>query len=486
MSVTSARLVPAPQREERVGNEVVIGSRTSTGAVMFALLVACFAFQLNASMLSPALKLMESELNATTAEIGLTQTAFFTSAAVLSLFLPRLADLKGRRRTLVVMMGLTAIGCIISALSPNVTWLFVGRIIQGVAGPTVVMCLIVLRIHVRNPQRYAVLMGVITAVNGGIAGVDAIAGGWLAQNYGFASIFAVMAVTAVIAALALWFFTNESRVDNPPRMDWRGTGLLVLGVGALYLAFNELAALSEARWVLIGGLLVVSALAFGIFIRLESRIENPLVSIATLKRRESWVVLVTTLLTLTGVFAVMNQIVPAIAQDAELGTGLSAAAAPFLTLTPYALAGLAMGPLAGYLAGKYGYMRILQIGLVGAVVSMSLALLLIGRDTTWLLVIVSVLVGIFYAGMANIMLNGLCVVLSPADSPGILPGLNAGAFNLGAGLSFVILPLIQTIFTGRGEPAVGYAAGIVTGLVILAAALLTSCLLPKGESTPAE
>lgn len=56
---------------------------------MVALLAAVFAFQLNASMLAPALATMESDLNATTAQIGMTQTAFFTAAAVFALFMPR-------------------------------------------------------------------------------------------------------------------------------------------------------------------------------------------------------------------------------------------------------------------------------------------------------------------------------------------------------------------------------------------------------------
>ena len=48
-------------------------------ALMAALLVAIFAFQLNASMLSPALVAMEVELNTTAVEIGNTQTVFFLS-----------------------------------------------------------------------------------------------------------------------------------------------------------------------------------------------------------------------------------------------------------------------------------------------------------------------------------------------------------------------------------------------------------------------
>lgn len=45
-------------------------------ALMVALLVAIFAFQLNASMLSPALVAMQNELHTTATEIGNTQTVF--------------------------------------------------------------------------------------------------------------------------------------------------------------------------------------------------------------------------------------------------------------------------------------------------------------------------------------------------------------------------------------------------------------------------
>ena len=75
------------------------------------------------------------------------------------------------------MMLLMAVGSVIAALAPDVTWLFVGRIIQGVSGPTVPLCLIMLRSAVSNPRQYGTLMGLITAVNGGVAGVDS-SGRW--------------------------------------------------------------------------------------------------------------------------------------------------------------------------------------------------------------------------------------------------------------------------------------------------------------------
>lgn len=453
-------------------------TKRSTAAVMTALLVACFAFQLNASMLSPALKLMAEELKTTDDVIGLTQTVFFTAAALFSLFLPRLGDMIGRRKLLTGMMALTAVGCVLSALAgmtSSVALLFVGRVIQGVAGPTVPVCLIMLRVAVPDPKRYGTLLGVITAVNGGIAGVDALAGGWLAQNFGFGSVFWTMAVIAVLAAVAVAFLTDESLVPGDHRMDWSGTIALVVAVGALLTIFNELAKLSKANFWLVAGLFLLAALSAVAFWIQEERTSQPLVATVYLRSRSTWALLLTTTLTMTGVFAVMNGLVPGLAQDTDYGPGLSPDVVSFWTLTPYAIAGLLMGPVSGTLAGRFGYRKVLRVGLLGTVLGLGAILGISGDATPVLLLAVNVFVGITYAGMSNIMLNGLGVVLSPSDNPGYLPGLNAGAFNLGAGISFAILPAVSVALGGGLG---GFQGAVITGLVLLALAFASSLLIP--------
>ena len=453
-------------------------TKRSTAAVMTALLVACFAFQLNASMLSPALRLMAKELKTTDDVIGLTQTVFFTAAALFSLFLPRLGDMIGRRKLLTGMMALTAVGCALSALAGmtgSVALLFVGRVIQGVAGPTVPVCLIMLRVAVPDPKRYGTLLGVITAVNGGIAGVDALAGGWLAQNFGFGSVFWTMAVIALLAAVAVAFLTDESLVPGDHRMDWSGTIALVVAVGALLTIFNELAKLSKANFWLVAGLFLLAALSAVAFWIQEDRTSQPLVATVYLRSRSTWALLLTTTLTMTGVFAVMNGLVPGLAQDTDYGPGLSPDVVSFWTLTPYAIAGLLMGPVSGTLAGRFGYRKVLRVGLLGTVIGLGAILAISPSATPVLLLAVNVFVGITYAGMSNIMLNGLGVVLSPSDNPGYLPGLNAGAFNLGAGISFAILPAVSVAL---GDGLGGFQGAVITGLVLLALAFASSLLIP--------
>ncbi|MFH8612853.1 MFS transporter [Streptomyces sp. NPDC018029] len=459
------------------------GSRpVRIGVLVTALLAACFAFQLNASMLSPALKNIEDSLGATSAEIGLTQTAFFTSAALFSLFLPRLGDLVGRRKVLTGMLALMVVGCVVAALAESVPMLFAGRVIQGVSGPTVPLCLIMLRNEVHEPKKYGTLLGVITAVNGGIAGVDSLAGGYLADHHGFQSVFWTMAGVAALATILVAALTPESKAVHATdtRMDWPGVTLLVISVGAALIALNEAGKLGNANWPLVVALFVVTAIAFALFWRIEDRSSHPLVATRHLRQRSTWALLLTTVLTMTGVFAVMNGMIPAFAQDAQAGFGMSAEQSAWWTLTPYALAGLAMGPLAGRLAATYGYGRILRVGLIGSAVTVTLMLFTLHADSRLLLLAASILIGVTYAGVGNIVLNGLGIVLSPKENPGFLPGLNAGAFNLGAGLSFAVLYAVQT----AAEPAdktspAGYTAGMIAGVALIAAAFATSFLIPK-------
>lgn len=456
-------------------------STGGTTALMVALLAACVAFQLNASMLSPALVTIGQELDTDQAAVGLSQTWFFTTAALFSLFLPRLSDIIGRRRVLVGMLLLTAVGSTVAALAPNIGWLFAGRIIQGVSGPTVPLCLLMLRSAVTDQRRYGTLMGLILAVNGGIAGVDSFLGGYLAENHGFRSIFWFMVVISVVAAACVAWKSPESTPQAGTRMDWRGVLFIVIAVGALLTALNEgaelVATFSTSGLLVSLVLLAVAVAAFAAFWATEKAAKDPMVQIVHLRQRSTWAPLLTTVLTITGVFAVINGIIPAYVQATGQGFGLGPTATALLILTPYALLGWIVGPFAGRLAPVLGYNKVLRLGLVGSIAAL-LVILLFGLGSLPLMITGTALLGIAYAGTANIMLNGLGIVLSPVGNPGFLPGMTAGAFNLGAGLSFLVLPAVLVSTTGPDGQG-SYVAVIITGLVVTAAALFASLLIPK-------
>ena len=182
-------------KESNSENPVKESKNYSIIALMIALFVSIFSFQLNISMLSPALASMEYELHISQVQVGLIQTVFFTSAALFSLFLPRLADHIGRKKVLLGILTATVIGSFISAITSNIVILSIGRIMQGSSGPMMPLCLIMLRERVKDGKRYARLMAILTSVNGGIAGIDALVGGWMSSACGFRSIFWIMALS---------------------------------------------------------------------------------------------------------------------------------------------------------------------------------------------------------------------------------------------------------------------------------------------------
>jgi len=62
-----------------------------------------------------------------------------------------------------------------------------------------------------------------------------------------------------------------------------------------------------------------------------------------------------------------------------------------------------------------------------------------------------------------------------------LPGLNAGAFNLGAGLSYAVLYAVMNAFAGSSGGTAGYSAAMIASAVLLGLALLASFAIPKLE-----
>lgn len=462
-------------------------TRGNVTALMVALLAACVAFQLNASMLSPALVTMGNELHTDQAVIGLSQTWFFTAAALFSLFLPRLSDIVGRKKILLGMMLLMAVGSVIAAMAPDVTWLFVGRIVQGVSGPTVPLCLIMLRSAVNNPRKYGALMGLITAVNGGVAGVDSFVGGYFAEHFGFRSIFWLMVGLAVVATALIAFLAGESKPAAGTTMDWLGVFFIVIAVGALLTALNEgsklVGAFSSGTLMLAIGLILVAVAAFATFWTVEKwagekRSKEPMVETVHLRQRSTWAPLLTTTLAMTGIFAVINGIVPAYVQAAAPGFGVGPTEMSLMILTPYALLGWVFGPISGRLAPVLGYTKVLRIGMLGSIAALAI-IAFFGLGSLPLMIVGTALLGITYAGTVNIMLNGLGVVLSPAGNPGFLPGMNAGAFNLGAGLSFLVLPAALVATSALGDAKASYLMAVVVGLAITVAAFAASLLIPK-------
>src|SRR5436190_4712348 len=103
--------------------------------VTFALLaIAAVAYALLQSLVAPALLEIQHDLGTTTAGVALVLTAYLLSASVATPIAGRFGDMFGKKRTLVVVLGVLAAGTAIAAVATSLTVLIVGRVVQGAGG----------------------------------------------------------------------------------------------------------------------------------------------------------------------------------------------------------------------------------------------------------------------------------------------------------------------------------------------------------------
>ena len=111
-------------------------------------------------------------------------------------------------------------------------------------------------------------------------------------------------------------------------MDWLGVFFIVVAVGALLTALNEASKLiggvTMVPLVISLALALVSVVSFMAFWKVEKVSSHPMVETVHLRQRSTWAPLLTTTLTMTGIFAVINGIVPAFVQAADPGFGIGA------------------------------------------------------------------------------------------------------------------------------------------------------------------
>ena len=204
-------------------------------------------------------------------------------------------------------------------------------------------------------------------------------------------------------------------------MDWWGA--LTISI-VLICMTNYLTEASATGWFapitliyLLGT--VASMIAFWF---IEKKSKSPLFPVEHLRSRQVWPVITTTVLTLSGVFAVINFTIVMLSQDQNVGFGLSAATTGLMFLMPGAIIGLFSAPLSGWIAGKVGWICLMRIGLV-VNIAILIVLALIWENQ-WIVFASVIAMGITYNGLILTIINGLGVIQSPDEAPSALPGLN--------------------------------------------------------------
>ena len=420
------------------------------------------SYTLNATMITPLLPEIGRRLAGGEGDISLVSSLFFLSGSVAGIVLSRWSDFIGRRRILLGALAATAVGTLICILAPSLPVLLLGRVVQGTSSAAFQLAYIVLA-ETLSATQFGVALGVITAVNGGFGGIDGYLAGIVARQFGYRTVFACILLVGLSAMVLV---RQVMRPAPPPRpdeaMDWPGAATLSAGLVALMSGVSQGASagwLAPVTLVLFG----VAAAFFWLFGAVERRRRWPLIEVRHFRSRRIWPILATTILTLGGVFAVINFTVVLLSQNTGIGFGLAPEASALLFLTPPALIGVAAAPVSGWVAGRWGWVRTMRVGQVCCIAT--LAVIALFPFEKWVVAAAIATLGVFYNGLALTPLNGLGVFLSPEEAPAALPGLNGAAFGIGASLGIAIIAPFATAGTPAG---IRTALWISAGITVLA------------------
>jgi EmrB/QacA subfamily drug resistance transporter len=264
----------------RSGPAVVPLTRQQRWILFAASLAVGLAF-LDETAVVTALRTMQRQFGATSAETQWIMGSYLLALASLMAASGRLADLYGRKRLFILGALLFGLGSIGSAAAPSEELLIAARAVQGCGGALLMPGGIANATASLPEERRGWAVGIVSTGATVFLALGPLIGGVLTELVGWRWIFLInLPTTAAIVLVALRWLP-ETRSDEPEPLDFTGFAVLVAGLVALVLALLNLQdwGIGEAQTIVFlcagGGLLAT-------FVVLEHRIAHPLIDLRLL------------------------------------------------------------------------------------------------------------------------------------------------------------------------------------------------------------
>ncbi|ANZ13537.1 MFS transporter [Streptomyces noursei] len=453
--------------------------RPATGLAFAVLAIVQATLIFTITLISIPLPDIARELDLSSADLVLIQTAYGLPYSGLLLFGGRLADRYGGRRLFMVGLSLFGLASATAAFAPTFEALVAVRFGQGVgAALTAPAALAALRAVFPEPARFSRAMATWGGVSVLGAAVGTLTSGavttWISWRWMFA-------VPVLVAALAL-AVTRHLLPDGPatesqarPGLDPAGAVLATLGIS---LASYGLIVSEDRPWgsatVLVP--LAIGAVLLGAFLALERRVRHPLLPPGFIRTPHRIVGLAGVMLAAAGI-GLVTVLLALYLQQIRSWSPLATAGA-FL---PFTVALIATNRAAAALVGRFGAGRVTVAGLVIGAVGLAL-LAGLDHDTSFAL---GLLPGLILLPAGTSLVFSGSAVLTTADVPGHQAGLAGGVMNTAMELGPTVgLAALMAVAATQTDVVAGYAWAFgAGGAVYLAAALVAVALLRRTPSS---
>lgn len=214
-------------------------------------------------------------------------TGYLLATAVSIIIFGRLGDMFGRKPLMLLSVSLVALGSIACGLAQSMEQLIAFRTLQGVGGGMMIATAFAAPADLFPDARERVRwMALVSAAFAMASGIGPALGGIATQALGWRAAFFIAPIAAAIALFLLARYFPRIKPAQSGKVDWIGSILLIIIVGAP-LAAMELAFApgDDARPGLAAVLAIAAVIAACCLPRYERRLASPIFQCAFSRAR---------------------------------------------------------------------------------------------------------------------------------------------------------------------------------------------------------
>src|SRR5699024_3236752 len=327
--------------------------------VVMSVLFGTFTVILNNSMLNPTLPTFMEIFDADAVAVSWLLTIFMVSMGMTMPLTGYLGDRFGKKRIYVTGLFIFTAGSIMGALSVNLPMIIMSRAVQGTAGGLMMPIAMALIFNAFPKRERGMAVGIYGVAAMVAPAIGPTVGGVVIEYFAWPFLFLFNIPFAVTGTLFCLRYLKPTEKNPDLKFDVVGFLLITSGVGAILYALGRGSTLELLLSPISIGCIIVGVLLVVVFVKYETKQEQPLLNLTIFKIPTYSVSIAVTATASIGLFSGIF-LLPLLIQEvygmSEIMTGL-------LFLPSALLSGLFM-TLGGKLLDLKGPKYVVPIGLL--------------------------------------------------------------------------------------------------------------------------
>jgi EmrB/QacA subfamily drug resistance transporter len=208
----------------------------SVRAIVAGIMLAMFLSALEQTIVAPALPTIGRVL-ADVEHLSWVVTAYLISTTVTTPLFGKLSDIYGRRRMMLVAIGVFILGSVVCALAPSMEVLIVARTLQGIGGGGLLPLALTVIADLLSPRERPLIQSYTSAMFLAASILGPVLGGLLTDYVHWSLIFWINLPLGLVALfMSDRVLRRLPRNERPHRLDLVGAALMVAAALALLFA----------------------------------------------------------------------------------------------------------------------------------------------------------------------------------------------------------------------------------------------------------